>query len=45
MKQKLAEELDGDPPEIPEGNDSDDVESLKAEIAELKHHINSNYTV
>lgn len=45
MKQKLAEEFDNDPPEFPEGNGSDDVESLKAEITELKHHINSNYQV
>ena len=27
------------------GNGSNDVESLKQEIEELKHHLNSNYTV
>ena len=45
IKQKITEEIDGDIFDIPEGNGSDDIESLKAEIAELKHHINSNYQV
>jgi len=46
VKQKLADEIEGDSPlEYPEGNGSNDVESLKQEIEELKHHLNSNYTV
>ena len=46
MKQKLAEELDnGEPPDISESLDTDDIDTLKSEIIELKHHINSNYTV
>lgn len=46
VKQKLADELEGESPlEYPEGNGSNDVESLKQEIEELKHHLNSNYTV
>lgn len=46
MKQKLTEELDnGEPPDISESLDTDDIDTLKSEIIELKHHINSNYTV
>jgi len=46
VKQKLADELEVESPlEYPEGNGSNDVESLKQEIEELKHHLNSNYDV
>ncbi len=45
MKQKIVEEFESEvPPELPEGNGSD-VESLKAEITELRHHVNANYQV
>jgi len=46
VKQKLADELEAESPlEYPEGNGSNDVESLKQEIEELKHHLNTNYDV
>lgn len=46
VKQKLTDELEAETPlEYPEGNGSNDVESLKQEIEELKHHLNSNHNV
>jgi len=46
VKQKLVDDLEGESPlEYPEGNGSNDVESLKQEIEELKNHLNTNYNV